>query len=164
MEGSTGRTGRTAPPRDRPATRRQHHSDPAVDDAAQSPPFYDVDVASPYLTSPPPRYKSQQAKMFDDHGERYNRDHHHHGRPRKTGNRNDMMIHAQQRDSRNSKMHNDNDRRTRYEPMKSHQRNVLIIGNSQIEQIDPEKFSRNVKLQKVTKYTVEQVDEWLWSD
>nr|XP_054756930.1 uncharacterized protein LOC129263018 [Lytechinus pictus] len=42
-------------------------------------------------------------------------------------------------------------------------RKVVIVGNSQISGIDPDKFSRNVKLHKVIKYTMDDVESWLKS-
>lgn len=42
-------------------------------------------------------------------------------------------------------------------------KNVVIIGNSQTSGIDPDKFSQNVKLHKVTKYSIEDVEEWIQS-
>ncbi|XP_041472511.1 uncharacterized protein LOC121421778 [Lytechinus variegatus] len=42
-------------------------------------------------------------------------------------------------------------------------RKVVIVGNSQISGIDPGKFSQNVKLHKVIKYTMDDVESWLKS-
>ncbi|XP_041461709.1 uncharacterized protein LOC121413012 [Lytechinus variegatus] len=42
-------------------------------------------------------------------------------------------------------------------------RKVVIVGNSQISGIDPDKFSQNVKLHKVIKYTMDDVESWLKS-
>lgn len=63
------------------------------------------------------------------------------------------MTETERKDRRNDRHRNDR---------KS--KNVVIIGNSQIGGIDPDKFSQNVKLHKVIKYTIEDAEEWIQSN
>ena len=73
-------------------------------------------------------------------------------------NQNKRVINEQ---SKQSNEQNDRDKKNNRSEYR--QKNVLLIGNSQINAIDPVKFSRQVHLQKIVKYTIDEVEEWLRS-
>ncbi len=41
---------------------------------------------------------------------------------------------------------------------------VVIIGNSQIDQIMPNKLSEKTNIVKITKYTIDDAEQWIESD